>query len=129
LLAEYGLLGANGVSSVNGRVVLAQRTVDLVGGDVQEAERCLFCVAQVVPVTTHFFQQVEGADDVGLDEIFRAVNGAVDVTFGGEVDDRARLVLRQQFADQFTIADVTLDKEMATVALAGWTDFPGCLRK
>jgi hypothetical protein len=39
---------------------------------------------------------MKGADDVGLDEVFRAVDRAVDVRFGGEVEDRARLVLRQQ---------------------------------
>ena len=39
---------------------------------------------------------VEGADDVGLDESRRPVDRAVDVALGGEVHDRARLVLGEE---------------------------------
>jgi hypothetical protein len=59
---------------------------------------------------------VEGADDVGLDEIFGAVDAAVDVRFGGKIDDGARLVFGQQAADQGEVADVALDEDVARVA-------------
>jgi len=45
------------------------------------------------------------------------MNGAVDVALGGEIDDRARLVFGQQFANQGTITDVALHEEVPTVAL------------
>jgi hypothetical protein len=35
---------------------------------------------------------VEGADDVGLDEIFGAMNAAVNVRFGRKINNGARLV-------------------------------------
>ena len=60
---------------------------------------------------------MEGADDVGLDKVFRAVDGTVDMRFGSEIDDRARLMFSQQFGDQSAVADVALDEDMATVTL------------
>jgi hypothetical protein len=38
------------------------------------------------------------------------VDAAVDMRFGGEIDDGARLVFGQQLADQREIADVALTK-------------------
>jgi hypothetical protein len=45
------------------------------------------------------------------------MDGAVDVTFGGEIDDRTRLVLGQQFGRKGTVTNVTLDEEVSTIAL------------
>jgi hypothetical protein len=45
-------------------------------------------------------EQVEGAEDVGLDEGGGAVDGAVDVALGREVDDGVDLVLAQQLGDR-----------------------------
>jgi len=84
---------------------------------VEEAEGGFLGVTQVVPVAAYYFEQMEGADDVGLDEVFRAVDGAVDVALGGEVDDGARLLFGEQFADQGAVADVALDEDVALVAV------------
>ena len=73
--------------------------------------------ASPVPVGAHGFEQAEGADDVGLDEVFRAVDAAVDVGFGGKIDDGAGLVLGKQLGDEVEVADVALDKDVARIAL------------
>ena len=100
-----------------GRFALGQRAVDLVGADMQEAKARLVRVGQSAPVAAHRFKQVKRADDVGLDEFARAMDGAVDVAFGGKVDDRARTVLGQQLRQQRTVADVALHKGVAWVVL------------
>jgi hypothetical protein len=59
---------------------------------------------------------VEGADDVGLDEVFRAVDGAVNVAFGREVHHRARPMLFEQPPEQRRVADVALHEAVPGVA-------------
>ena len=83
-----------------GRVVLAERPVNFIGGNVQEAEGLPGVALQTTPVGTDCFQQTEGADDVGLDEVFRAVDAAVDVALGRKIDDSARLVLSEEVCYQ-----------------------------
>ncbi len=61
--------------------------IDLVGGDVQEAERGFGGVVEALPVGSGCFEEVEGAHDVCLDEFTWAVDGTVDVRFRGEVHD------------------------------------------
>ena len=117
LAGAVGAVGLVGVPLGKGRRVRAEGAVDLVSGDVQEAEGGLFGLREAVVVGTHRFQQVEGADDVGLDKVFRAVDGAVYVTFGGEVDDGARLELGQQLGDQRLVTDITLNEDVVGVAL------------
>jgi hypothetical protein len=43
--------------------------------------------------SAHRLEHAEGPDDIGLDKVFRTMNAAVDVRFGGEIDDGPRLVL------------------------------------
>ena len=79
------------------RIVGPKRAVDLVGRDVEEAEALArLALGRARPVLARALEQPERADDVGLDERRRAVDRAVDVGLGGEVDDRARPVPRQQ---------------------------------
>ena len=79
---------------------------------MQKAEvRLRFCI-QPIPVTTHRFQQAESAHDIGLDKIFRAVNGAIHMTFRCKVHNGAWLMLCQQLCKRFTITDIGLHKNM-----------------
>lgn len=78
-----------------GRLVFSERSVDFIGGNVQEAKVLPGFVLQIAPVGAHRFQQSKGADDVGLNKIFRAVNGAIHVAFGSEIDDGAGLMLSE----------------------------------
>src|SRR5690606_26380538 len=64
-----------------------QVAVDLVGGDVVEAEGGARGGAQPVPVGAGGFQQRVGADHIGLYEGGGAVDGAVDVGFRRQVHD------------------------------------------
>ncbi len=83
---------------------------------MEEAEVRLRFGFKAVPVGTHRFEQAEGADDVGLDEVFRAMDAAVNVRFGGKIDDGAGLVLGKQFGDEVEIADLALDEDVARIA-------------
>jgi hypothetical protein len=60
---------------------------------------------------------MEGAIDIGLDEVLRAMNGTIDMGFGGKIDDGARLILPQPLQHTCCIADVTMDEKMALVTL------------
>lgn len=100
-----------------GRIARCQRAIDFVGGDVEEAECRLRFRLQRAPVGAHFFQQAEGADDVGLDEVLGAVDRAVHMGFRGEVEDRPRLVLGEQAGYQLAIADIAGDEGVPGVAV------------
>lgn len=69
------------------------------------------------PVGTHGFEQAEDADDVGLDEVFGAVDGAVRMAFGGAVQQGAGLVLGQQAIDQRAVVRIALHKHVARITL------------
>jgi hypothetical protein len=68
---------------------------------MQQAKASFGVPLQAAPVGARSFQQTKGADDVGLDEVFGAMDGAVDVAFGGEVENGTGLVLGQQAATSF----------------------------
>ena len=99
------------------RIVLRKRAVHFVGGDMQKAESGFFRIRQTRPVAAHRFEQIEGADDVGLDEIAGTVDGAIHMALRREVDYRARAVLCEQPAHQLRIADVALHEDVARVVL------------
>ena len=87
--------GERGFLGERGRTFLAKRAVNLFAGNVQETEGGIDGSTQAVPVATHLFQQMDGAEDVGLDGVFRAVDGAAGDVFqiAGvselvEIDDR-----------------------------------------
>ena len=44
------------------------------------------------------------------------MDAAVDVRFGGKIDDGAGLVLGKQFGDEVEVADVALDENVAGIA-------------
>jgi len=60
-------------------------------------------------------KEAVGTNDVGLDELFRRVDGAVHVAFGCQVEDRAGPVFFEKAPHQFRVADVTLDEGVAGV--------------
>jgi hypothetical protein len=95
LLAEYGLPGLSGDSSVKFSPFAG--AVDFVGRDLDVALHVQ--LARVV-------QEVVGALDVGLDEARRFLDGAVDVRLGGEVEHDLRA--RHRLAHRLWVADVAL---------------------
>ncbi|MNV64884.1 hypothetical protein D3C71_1575460 [compost metagenome] len=95
--------------------ILGQRAIDFVGRHMQEAKRLLRIGCQALPVSAHGFQQAERTNDVGLNEVFRTVNGAINVRLGGEVQDCARLMLFQQAGHQGAVTDITTHKYVPLV--------------
>ncbi|OIQ82918.1 hypothetical protein GALL_352980 [mine drainage metagenome] len=98
-----------------GRLVLAERAIHFVGGHVQEAEVGFRFAFQCIPVGAHGLQQVESADDVGLNEVARTMDGAVDMRLGGEVDDGARSVFGKQPGYQGGIGYIATHEHMPHV--------------
>ena len=62
------------------------------------------------PVLSGGFDEVEGADDVGLDEGLRAFDGVVDVAFCREVDDTLDVVLGKEGFYEGFVTDVAFDE-------------------
>ena len=56
------------------------------------------------------FQERERPVNVGADKRFRAADAAVDVRFGGEMDDRINLIHCHQFVNQGAVADIAMSK-------------------
>jgi hypothetical protein len=64
-------------------------------------------------------QQGVGADDVGLDEVIGAHNGAVHVGLGGEVGDGIHLVVIQDAGQGGPVADVSQHEHIAVADARG----------
>ena len=92
-----------------------QVAIHLIGGDVVEAEGLFARLRQARPVGAGGFQQAVGADDIGLDKRRRAVDGTVDMGFGGQVHDGVRLKLRQRGANRRLIDYIGLQELVARV--------------
>ena len=69
-------------------------------------------------------QKPERPDDIRLDEVFRAMDGAVHMAFGGEVHDRARAMLLEKPAQQRPVGDVALHEHVPRVAGEDARDVP-----
>lgn len=61
------------------------------------------------------FQQVERADEVGIDKSARPRDGVVNVAFGSEVDNAGKAVFVKQAADKVFVADVALDERVIRI--------------
>ena len=124
-----GFGGGVGTGGVDGgrfgefqvRAVERELAVDLVGGDVNEATAARRVVRHSRtyggdPGRGSFAEGVEqrlGAEDVGADEGGGIEDGAVDVAFGGEVDDGIRF--GDEGSDGGGVADVAVDEAVARV--------------
>ena len=60
---------------------------------MQEA-KILFCICRErIPVVACRLEQMESSVDVRADKSLGLVDGAIDVTLGGKIDKRPRLIL------------------------------------
>lgn len=84
--------------------------------DSVKAEIAARLSVQRLPPGAHRLEQREAAVDVGGDEWRRSGDRAVDVGLGGEVEQGARLVARQQAGHQVGIADVAVHEQVARIA-------------
>ncbi len=81
-----------------------------------ETERGFAVRRQGGVVAAGGFQQDECPDNVGLDEIGRPVDRAVDMTFRRQVHHRIRIVRREHLAHGGGVGDVGFDQDMAVVS-------------
>ncbi len=93
--------------------------IDLVGGDVEEAEGVALGSAQALIELPGGVEQGLGADDVGAHEGARVGDRAVDVALGGEVHHRLGAHLLEGGADGVAVADVGLDQAVAALSARG----------
>jgi hypothetical protein len=68
------------------------------------------------PMRAGRLQEPEGPDHVGRDKILGAVDRAIHVALGGEVDERPRAVLGQEPRHEFPVGDVTPHEPVPRVA-------------
>ena len=91
----------------------AERAVDLVGGDMMEAERLAPRGGQAVEIAPCRLQQGESPDDVCIDEGRRAVDRAVHMGFRCEMEHRIGLMGGQYPVERGGVADVRLFEAIA----------------
>lgn len=120
-MVRCGLGGRVGGVRLVGRILaeeafLAERAEDLVGGDVVEAEALLGLALEAAPVPQRLLQQREGANDIGLDEVARPVDRAVDMAFGGEMHDDVGPELGEERPHALAVADIGLLEAVAVAA-------------
>src|SRR5271167_2458939 len=96
------------------RVVGSERSVDFIGRNVQKAKSS-FLFSQGRAIRSGFLQQAECAVHIGANEIVGAVDGAVHVTLGGEMDNGARTATFQEIADQFSVGDISVYEAVARI--------------
>ena len=99
-----------------GFIRVGQVAIHLVGGDMVEAERRLARLVQAIPIRTSRFQQHIGADDIGLDKIGRAGDGAIDVTLCRQMHHGIGLMRGKHPIQLGAVADVDLLKRVAIAA-------------
>src|SRR5690606_36592960 len=85
-----------------------QAAVNLVGGNVQEAEAGAGLAGEGIEVGAGGLEEGVGAGDVGLDERAGAVDGAINVAFGGEVHDPVGAEFGEVFGERGGVGDVGL---------------------
>lgn len=108
-IRAIGLVAAH---LAEGRIAKAERTMDLAGGHVQEAEGSPFRLRQAAPVAAHRLEQIAGTHHIGVDELARAVDGTIHMALGREIDDRAGPVLGEKAPGEIPVADVAPYEDM-----------------
>ncbi len=91
----------------------AERAVHLVGRDVEKPEIGLLLRVDASPEAQGLLQQGEGADHVGVDELARAVDRAINMTLGRQVHHSAGRILIEQLAQRLAVADIHLAEGIA----------------
>ena len=69
-----------------GRIGGSKGAIDLIGRDMQESEIFLGLTFEAIPVGAGRLKEIEGADDISLNELTRSMNGAVDMVLRLKID-------------------------------------------
>ncbi len=116
---SVGAVGCEGSFFVEGGISGGEGAVDLVGGDVEEAEAVFRCAGEGCVVLARGLEEGERSVDVGAEEGLGAVDGAIDVALCGEVHDSAGLVLCEEARDERGVTDITLNEGVVRVVVNG----------
>lgn len=93
----------------------AEGAEDFVGADVEKTVRGSPFAVLRLPVGAAGFEEVEGAVDVGGDEVSRAGDAAIDVAFRREVDDVGDVMLTDDAEDFVFVPQIDFFKNVARV--------------
>ena len=112
-----GVGAGRGVGRSFGKQIVraVQIAINFIGGNMVETESFAFFRRHPLPVGTCGFEEVERADDVGLDEFAGGINRAVNVAFGGQVHYGVGLVSGKHAVKFGTVADIDLLEGIAGV--------------
>ena len=83
---------------------------------MDEAERVGADAVRARKMTAARFQQIERADDIGVDEVGRRLDRTVDMGFGRQVNHGVRVEIGKHAIDRRAIANVRLHETVAVVA-------------
>src|SRR3569623_2291128 len=73
---------------------------------MMKAKGGLAFAGEAYPIGARRFEETISADDVGLNELGRPVDGTVHMGFRRKMHDRDRLIMRKQSYDRRAIADI-----------------------
>ena len=112
-----GVRGAGGIGRLFGEESIRplEVTVDFIRGDMVESETVSARLVEPVPVRPRHFQQRVGADDVGLDERCRTVDGAIHVAFRRQVHHCVRTVRFEDSRQRLPLDNVDLLEVVARI--------------
>ena len=82
----------------------AERAVNFVGRNLDEA---------LDAVPSRAIEQHARADDVGVDEVLRRIDAAIDMRLGREIDHRVKLMLGHERVHLVEVGDVGFEKFVA----------------
>jgi len=117
LAGGIGAIRLVGVRFLESRVLGRERTIDLIRGDMEEAEVFLICPTQSSPVGASCLKELKGANDVCLDKLAGAVNRAIHMRLGGKVHHGLRFVLGEQAIDESRVTYIASNEDMAWISL------------
>jgi hypothetical protein len=95
----------------------SQRTIDLVGRNMQESEIAFCRPGQAGPIATRRLKQRVGANDVCIYKAARARNRTIYVALSGEMQNCVRREFLKQVSNARLVADIRLRKTIPRIAL------------
>ena len=114
MLAEYGEFGRYGVVSLNRPVVPSVPKTSSVE-TWMKAKAAPPPGVELPPVAQGRFQQDESPYDVRADERYRAVDGTIDMGFGGEMQHKVGVMNPEQALDRSFIRNICFFKDIAGI--------------
>ena len=91
----------------------AERAEHFVGRNMEEAEGLARFALQLAPIGERLRQKDEGAHHIGLDERGGAVDRAIDVAFGGQMQDGFGTKSLERRLDRVAVANIGAQKGIA----------------